>query len=210
MILALTTHYFEFRPAAIPKAELPLRCPTMLDRTDEELMLAYARGEVRAFEALYTRHRSTLYRFFFRSVSRRDIADELFQDTWNRVINARERYRPDAKFTTWLLQIAHNLLIDGYRRHRPEETGEEAELALNLVENEQEARPDQILSEFQQARQLQSALRALPDDQREAFLMRVETGLSIEEIAEATGVGRETAKSRLRYALEKLRERLSV
>lgn len=210
MTLALTVNCFELHPAAMPKAELPLRCRPMLDRTDEELMLAYARGEVRAFEALYTRHRGTLYRFFLRGVSRRDIADELFQDTWNRVINARERYRPDAKFTTWLLQIAHNLLIDGYRRHRPEETGEEAELAMSLAENNEQDRPDQILGEFQQARQLQSALRELPDDQREAFLMRVETGLGIEEIAEATGVGRETAKSRLRYALEKLRERLST
>lgn len=180
----------------------------MLDRSDEELMQAYAGGETRAFEALYTRHRGTVYRFLLRSVSRRELADELFQDTWSRVITARERYRPEARFTTWLLQIAHNLLIDGFRRHRPEEGGEQAELAMQFAENEEHDRPDRVLGEFEQARQLQNALAQLPDDQRSAFLLRVENGLSVEEIAEVTHVGRETAKSRLRYALEKLREAL--
>jgi RNA polymerase sigma-70 factor, ECF subfamily len=180
----------------------------MLDRSDEELMLAYAGGEARAFEALYTRHRGTVYRFLLRSVTRRDLADELFQDTWSRVISARDRYRPDAKFSTWLLQIAHNLLIDGFRRHRPEENGEQAELAMQFAENDENERPDRVLTEFEQSRQLQRALATLPEDQRSAFLLRVENGLSVEEIAEVTSVGRETAKSRLRYALEKLREAL--
>ena len=87
---------------------------------DEKLMLAYARGDVRAFEILYAKHRGTLYRFVLRSIKDRARADELFQDTWSRVIVARERYRPDAKFTTWLLQIAHNLVIDHFRRSRPQ------------------------------------------------------------------------------------------
>lgn len=181
----------------------------MLDRSDEELMQAYAGGETRAFEVLYTRHRGTVYRFLLRSLSRRELADELFQDTWSRVISARDRYRPDARFTTWLLQIAHNLLIDGFRRARPEESGEQAELAMQFAEGDEAERPERVLSEFEQARQLQNALAELPDDQRSAFLLRVENGLSVEEIAEVTHVGRETAKSRLRYALEKLREALS-
>jgi RNA polymerase sigma-70 factor (ECF subfamily) len=197
-----------FAEAAMPQPALPLRSRPMLDRSDEELMLAYAGGEARAFETLYTRHRGTVYRFLLRSVSRRDLADELFQDTWSRVISARDRYRPDAKFSTWLLQIAHNLLVDGFRRQRPEENGEQAELAMQFAENDEGERPDRVLTEFEQSRQLQKALAALPDDQRGAFLLRVESGLSIEEIAEVTQVGRETAKSRLRYALEKLREAL--
>jgi len=171
-------------------------------------MLAYAGGEARAFETLYTRHRGTVYRFLLRSVTRRELADELFQDTWSRVITARDRYRPDAKFTTWLLQIAHNLLIDGFRRARPEDGGEHAELALQQAENDEDDRPERVLGEFEQSRQLQTALARLPEDQRSAFLLRVENGLSVEEIAEVTHVGRETAKSRLRYALEKLREAL--
>ena len=171
-------------------------------------MLAYAGGETRAFETLYTRHRGTVYRFLLRSISRRDLADELFQETWSRVISARARYRPEAKFTTWMLQIAHNLLIDSFRRQRPEDTGEKAELAMQFAESETSEQPDRVLTAFEQSRQLQNALAELPDDQRSAFLLRVENGLSVEEIAEVTSVGRETAKSRLRYALEKLREAL--
>jgi RNA polymerase sigma-70 factor (ECF subfamily) len=202
--------YLEASTPAMPRAEHALPSRPMLDRSDEELMLAYAHGETRAFEALYARHRGTLYRFLLRSVARRDLADELFQDTWTRVIAARTRYRVDAKFTTWLLQIAQHLLIDGYRRQRPEVNGESAELALQFAADAAEHRPDQVLTEFEQARRLQQALAELPDDQRSAFLLRVENGLDIEAIAEVTGVGRETAKSRLRYAMEKLRSRLAL
>lgn len=180
----------------------------MTERSDEELMLAYASGDARAFELLYTRHRGPLFRFLLRGVQRRELADELFQETWGRVIQARTRYRVEAKFSTWLLQIAHNLVIDQYRRERPEEGGETAENAFRIAENDERERPDRVLSDFEQSRRLQEALAALPDDQRGAFLLRVENGLGIEEIGEVMGVGRETAKSRLRYALEKLRASL--
>ena len=80
--------------------------------TDEELMLAYARGDVRAFQALYERHRGTVYRFVLRAVPERAQADDVFQETWSRLIAARVRYRPEAKFSTWLLQIAHNLVAN--------------------------------------------------------------------------------------------------
>lgn len=185
-----------------------VRSRAMTERADEELMLAYQGGDARAFEILYQRHRGTLYRFFLRGMSRRDLADELFQDTWSRVITARDRYRPDAKFTTWLLQIANNLLIDHYRRQRPEDNGESAEEAFRTTPTEVRDEPDRVLSDFEQARQMQMALAELPLDQRQAFLLRAEQELGVEEIAEVMGVGRETAKSRLRYALEKLRARL--
>ena len=94
------------------------------DKTDEELMLAYAGGDLLAFEMLYKRHRGMLYRFLLRTLRHRADADELFQDTWSRLIAARERYRPDARFTTWLLQIAHNLAIDRFRRQRPQASDE--------------------------------------------------------------------------------------
>ncbi len=177
----------------------------MTERSDEELMLAYASGDARAFEALYSRHRGPLFRFLLRGIKRRELADELFQETWGRVIQARTRYRVEAKFSTWLLQIAHNLVIDQYRRERPEDNGETAENVMRVTENDERERPDQVLSDFEQSRRLQMALAELPTDQRGAFLLRVENGLGIEEIAEVMAVGRETAKSRLRYALEKLR-----
>jgi RNA polymerase sigma-70 factor, ECF subfamily len=208
---ASVTTWFDATAPTVPTVPVPtnpVRSRPMLDRSDEDLMLAYAGGDSRAFEVLYQRHRGTLYRFLLRSQSRRDLADELFQDTWSRVVTARERYRPEARFTTWLLQIAHNLVIDSVRRARPEYGGETADDAFRTAEAEPQGRPDRVLSDFEQARQLQAALAELPDDQRAAFLLRAEAGLGVEEIAQAMGVGRETAKSRLRYALEKLRQRL--
>lgn len=169
-------------------------------------MMAYGRGDTVAFETLYLRHRGPLFRFFVGSAPSRAEAEDLFQECWGRVISARERYRPEAKFSTWLLQIAHNLLTDRFRRQKPVVGGEDGEALLAAIESAPQERPDRRLSEFEQARTLRRALAALPDDQREAFLLRAEHGMGVEEIAEATGVGRETAKSRLRYAMSKLKE----
>jgi RNA polymerase sigma-70 factor (ECF subfamily) len=179
------------------------------ERTDEELMLAYARGEARAFESLYGRHRGPLYRFMLRTIHDRAVAEELYQEVWSRVVAARGRYQPSARFSTWLLQIAHNLMIDHFRRQRPQAGADEAALVLEQLDAPEHERPEQRLSEFEQRRRLQLALEELPPEQREAFLLRAENELGLEEIAEVTGVGRETVKSRLRYALAKLRERLT-
>lgn len=173
---------------------------------DASLMLAYVAGDARAFETLYARHRGPLYRFILYRVSDRQRADELFQDTWARVIAARARYQPRAKFSTWLFQIAHNLLIDSYRRARPQTGDEESQHALETRAAPAHEQPERVLGEFEQRRRLQLALAALPDEQRTAFVLRMEQELSLEEIANITGVGRETAKSRLRYALERIRE----
>ena len=125
-----------------------------------------------------------------------------------RVIAARERYRPDARFTTWLFQIAHNLLVDEFRRERPQAGAEETEAVLESLDAPESERPEAQLSVFEQRRRLQRALEELPPEQREAFLLRAEQELGLEEISEVTGVGRETVKSRLRYAMAKLREHL--
>lgn len=172
-------------------------------------MLAYADGDLLAFETLYRRQRGMLYRFLLRSLHHRADADELFQETWSRLIAARERYRPEAKFTTWLLQIAHNLVVDRFRRRRPQASPEETETVLRQLDAPDEERPERVLSEFEQRRRLQLALEELPDEQRVAFLLRVEGGLGLEEIAEITGAGRETVKSRLRYALARIRARFA-
>jgi RNA polymerase sigma-70 factor (ECF subfamily) len=178
-------------------------------KTDEELMLAYAGGDLLAFEMLYRRHRGLLYRFLLRSLRHRADADELFQETWSRLIAARERYRPDAKFTTWLLQIAHNLVIDRFRRQRPQASLEETEAVLRELDAPESEQPERALSDFEQHRRLQLALEDLAEEQRIAFLLRVEGGLGLEEIGAITGAGRETVKSRLRYALARIRARFS-
>jgi RNA polymerase sigma-70 factor (ECF subfamily) len=165
---------------------------------DEELMLAYRDGDAGAFETLYARHRGALYRFMLRSLKDRATAEELFQEAWIRVIEARDRYAVTARFTTWLYTIAHNLMVDHWRRK-----------GLTLVElSDEHASADnparQVEARESVARFL-GALETLPPAQREAFLLHEEAGLTVAEIAAATGTNEEAAKSRLRYAMAKLR-----
>ncbi len=174
--------------------------------SDEALMLAYGAGDVAAFEQLYGRHRDRLYRFLLRQLRDTALADELFQDVWQRLITARERWQPDAPFGTWLYRIAHNRLADHWRalQHRPP-APIDADARTERIPDDDT--PERTLSEFEQRRQLQLALDALPPEQREVLLLRLEQDLTLEEIGEITGVGRETVKSRLRYAMDKLRTR---
>ncbi|HQS58695.1 MAG: hypothetical protein B7Y56_11060 [Gallionellales bacterium 35-53-114] len=180
---------------------------------DEQLMEFYRDGDAGAFDVLYHRHKGGLYRYLFRLCKDKSVAEELFQDVWSNIIRSRERYQPAAKFSTFLYQVAHNRLIDHIRR--------KPELALSLdVEDEDcDSLADRIPAdaggqpEIQVERKrlierLVENIAALPALQREAFLLREEAGLSLEEIAMATGVTPETAKSRLRYAVAKLRDGL--
>lgn len=176
---------------------------------DAALMLAFAAGSAAAFESLYARHRAMLYRFILRRVGDRQRSDDLFQDTWSRVIASRARYQPSAKFSTWLLQIAHNLVVDHHRRTRPQAGPAESEQLLANLAAPERHQPEHVLSEFEQRRRLQRALEDLPDEQRTVFVLRMEQALGLAEIAAITGAGRETVKSRLRYALHAIRQRLS-
>ena len=178
------------------------------ETSDESLMLAYAAGEAGAFEALYARHRLRLYRFLLRQLRDGALADELFQDIWQKVIAARATWTPEAAFATWLYRIAHNRLNDHWRalKHRPP-APEDAEARTERVPDPDT--PERQLSQFEQRRRLQLAMDELPPEQREELLLRLEQELTLEEIGEITGVGRETVKSRLRYAMDRLRTRLN-
>lgn len=175
--------------------------------SDEELMLAYAAGDARAFESLYARHKGPLYRMVLRSLKSSAEADELFQDVWLRVIEARGRYTASARFSTWLYTIAHNRLVDHWRSRG---------LAVISLDDDAhagheppagpDAEPMRQAEARETARRLEAAIAALPLAQREAFLLHQEAGLSVAEIAAATRSGHEAAKSRLRYAMDKLRE----
>ena len=185
-------------------------------RTDEALMLAYRDGEGAAFEALYARWRGPLYRYFLRQCGHAGQADELFQDVFMRVIGAAAGYEPTAKFTTWLFRIAHNRLIDHWRKLGREPVdpldsgreGEDGDDGAFDPPAPDDAAPERELERSELRKALIAALNELPEVQREAFLLAEEGGLTLEEIASISGVGRETIKSRLRYATAKLRRKL--
>ena len=178
------------------------------DTSDDVLMLAWTGGDAGAFERLYARHRLPLYRFLLRQLREPALADELFQDVWQRVIAARAGWKPEAAFRTWLFRIAHNRLGDHWRaqRHRPS-APEDADARTARVPDP--GTPERSLSDFEQRRRLQRAIEALPEAQREVVVLRLEQELSLDEIGAITGVGRETVKSRLRYAMDKLRSELN-
>ena len=144
-----------------------------------------------------------------RSVRERARAEALYQDIWMRVIEARERYQPQARFTTWLYTIAHNRLVDHWRRHALHAVSlDDDEARLEEPQGNPGLEPQRQAEAREGLGRLAQAIAALPPAQREAFLLREEAGLSIEEIAAATGANAEATKSRLRYALARLTEAL--
>lgn len=175
-------------------------------RSDDDLMLAYGRGDAAAFDQLYARYREPLYRYLVHATGQRAIADDLYQDVWSRIIASRTKFKRDAGFKRWAFRIAHNRLIDHWRAQKP--TDGDSEATLGRLADDPSRQPDSEQVRGEQASLLRTALLTLPRDQREAFLLQQEAGLSLAEIADHEGVGRETIKSRLRYAVNKLRERL--
>jgi RNA polymerase sigma-70 factor, ECF subfamily len=170
---------------------------------DAALMSRYASGDTGAFEQLYRRHRAPLYRYILRLSPARADADEIFQEVWMAVIQGRARYIPTARFTTFLFSIAHRRLADRLRQaaRRPR---------AEMPEDVSDAGPDPLAQMQNRAlgAALAGAVAALSQENREAFLLRLEGELSVEEIATVTGVPFETAKSRLRAANRALREQL--
>lgn len=181
--------------------------------SDEELMLRYGAGDAAAFDMLYARHKGGVYRYLLRQLREPALADELFQDVWLKLVNARDRYTVQAKFSTWLYRIAHNRLIDHVRRQGNHEVvsldRDDAEEDPPLQIADDPARtPEARQWAEQQLERIVQLVEALPPAQREAFLLHHEADLGVDAIAAATGVNRETAKSRLRYAFDKLRKGL--
>jgi len=180
-------------------------------------MLAYAAGEAAAFDALYARHKGGVYRYLVRHCGNAGTADELFQDIWMNVIRVRATYAPSAKFATWLYTLAHHRLVDHWRARGQAvlvSIDDDADdNARNAVDALPAARTDEPLARVvnrELASDLGAALAQLPPPQRDAFLLQHEGGLSLAEIAELQDVGVETVKSRLRYAIARLRLELAA
>lgn len=192
----------------------------LADREDEELMFAYAAGEVKAFEILVQRHERALFNFIFRSVGRRDIAEELLQETFLRIIKSAPKYQKTAKFTTWAYTIARNICIDRARKFKKRKEysldrtvgdGEDGGATfLDNVVDEQAAAGSMDVEKKVFLERLKGALEELPDEQSEVFIMREFSGLKFREIAEILDIPVPTVKSRMRYALEGLRGHLAA
>ena len=194
--------------------------PVPVRPADEQLMHAYACGDVRAFEALYDRHATRLWRYVFKSIGNPESTDELTQEVWFSVARQAGIYRPTAtstdrpraQFSTWLFTLARHRVIDLLRARRPHVSlDDEPDGGRALAETLAAPSGFGPLSRVetrQRAEQLLAALDALPAEQREAFLLQAEGGMGVTEIAAVTGVGHETAKSRLRYARAALRRTL--
>ncbi len=182
--------------------------------SDEDLLAAYAAGDARAFADLYERHERAIYRFFLRQGAATSVADDLLQETWMAVVRNAASFEPRAKFTTWLYTVARSKMIDHWRARDDavsmayfagDAANDGEEEAVLDVPASDALRPDHQVMARAEARAFLQAVEALPPLQREAFLLQAEGGLSLDEIAVATGAAHETVKSRLRYAMSKLR-----
>ena len=187
----------------------------MSDLPDEVLLTAYREGDSGAFETLLGRYRGPIFNFLLRSVRDRGRAEELYQDVWMKVIERCDEFRGDAKFSTWLYTIARNLSIDHQRKMKfrghasldasePRSGQAIGERVSNFGPSTEQLAIGGVVRE-----RIARAVEALPEEQREVFLLRQLQGLAFREISEVVGVPANTVKSRLRYALERLRHTLS-
>jgi len=183
--------------------------------TDENLMLRFGRGDAAAFELLYRRHESRVFRYLHRNLRNEAGANDLMQEVWFAVVRNAADYQPTAKFTTWLFTIAHNRMVDMIRAAGRLQSldagaaaGSDGSSLLDSLAADEKLEPPAEVQSQEEAAALLGAVAQLPPEQRSAFLLQAEGELSVEEIAAATGSNFETVKSRLRYARAKLRQLL--
>lgn len=175
-----------------------------VDMSDEQLMRNYANGDTTSFEILYERHRAPLYRYLLRQLNNhKPTAEEVFQEIWSSVIVSRSKYQASARFSTYLYTIAHNRAMDHFR-HNAVRLVDPVDCETDELEGNS-VNPTKQLSVENCLKLLQELVQALPVDQRNVFVLRQESHHSLEEIAEITSSTLEAAKSRLRYAIKKLR-----
>lgn len=165
-------------------------------------MQQYASGDAPSFELLYARHKNALYRYFRRQINDESTANDLYQGAWEKIIKARRKYKSTTPFIAWMFRIAHNHLVDHYRRHKPAELLDDQQLSS------QQPEPVEFLIDQQQRGRLLAEIALLPEEQRSTLLLKIDAGLKMEQIATVTGTNRETVKSRLRYAVNRLKRNL--
>jgi RNA polymerase sigma-70 factor (ECF subfamily) len=191
------------------------------EKPDEQLMLAFARGDALAFEILVRRHRAPVFNYILRFTGDRFRAEDVLQETWLKVVRGAGEYQVTARFTTWLYTVARNLCVDRARKDKRRSTepldaprlergADRHAPALADTLADPGAGPDLAAHHARLRPLLEQALLSLPEEQREVFLLREYRGIAFKEIAVVTGVSENTAKSRMRYALEGLRRTLEA
>ncbi|MEH6826118.1 MAG: sigma-70 family RNA polymerase sigma factor [Motiliproteus sp.] len=177
--------------------------------TDEALMLSYKDGSYEAFETLYSRHKAPVLRFYRRQIGS-SAAEELLQEAFMRLVKARTQYTQSASFKTYLWTLVRHVLVDHYRKLNRSLPESYAAVDPDQIHADERVEPDLCADQNRQLQKLLQRVSDLPSAQREAFLLKEESGLSLPEIAEIAGTSIDTIKSRLRYAVLKLRAAMGV
>jgi RNA polymerase sigma-70 factor (ECF subfamily) len=184
----------------------------LVERSDEQLMLAFQKGDPRAFEMLLTRHEKGVYGFAFRMLGDSMLAEEVAQESFLRIIQSASRYRAKASFRNYLYRIARNLCVDLLRKRPREPRPPDLDAGSPGTPEgipDGNPGPENDVGSAQLRSAVQRAVSTLPPDQKEAFLLKEVKGMKLQDVAAITGANLNTVKSRLRYALTRLREHLA-
>ncbi|MBE9518271.1 MAG: sigma-70 family RNA polymerase sigma factor [Bacteroidetes bacterium] len=178
--------------------------------SDQDLVQAYIKGDHSAIEVLINRHRSKVYTYILLTIKNQQLAEDLFQETFIKVIQSLRggKYKDNGKFLSWVIRIAHNLIIDHFRKEKQMNTlsNDDSEVDLFNSKKLSDSNIEELIIDSQIKSEIRVLINELPDDQREVVLLRHYGGLSFKEIAEQTDVSINTALGRMRYALINLRK----
>jgi RNA polymerase sigma factor (sigma-70 family) len=178
--------------------------------SDQELVQAYIKGDHSAIEVLINRHRSKVYTYILLTIKNQQLAEDLFQETFIKVIQSLRsgKYKDNGKFLSWVIRIAHNLIIDHFRKEKQMNTLSNDDTEVDLFNSKKlsDSNIEELIIHGQIRSEVRSLINELPDDQREVVLLRHYGGLSFKEIADQTDVSINTALGRMRYALINLRK----
>jgi RNA polymerase sigma factor, sigma-70 family len=182
----------------------------LLEKTDDELVRLYYKGDHDAFAVLMSRHQDKVYTYIYLLVRNRQLAEDLFQDTFIKVVTSikQQRYADNGKFVAWVNRIAHNLIIDYFRREQGENTLSHTDFDYDVFNNVRlsDATVEEEMVREQLMCNVARMVDFLPDTQQEVVRMRFYDDLSFKEIADKTGVSINTALGRMRYALINMRK----
>lgn len=179
------------------------------DYSDYELVMQFINGSQESFETLIKRHKKKVFSYIYFIVRKRDLAEDIFQETFFKVIKSlREgRYTEDGKFISWVTRIAHNLIIDHFRKERNLKTVSNDDYELDIFNAQKFSEPtiEEGIIRTQIVKDVRNLIEQLPEEQKAVVIMRHYMGMSFKEIAEETDVSINTALGRMRYALINLR-----